>query len=45
MAFASGMLTVGLSSLNGNRPALWVDGKLREFDVNGYISCVATVTL
>lgn len=45
MAFASGMLTVGLSSLIGEKPALWVDGELKSLDVNGYISCVATVTL
>ena len=44
MTFASGMLSVGLSSLDGGRPALWVDGKLREYDVNGYISCVSSVT-
>ena len=42
MAFASGMLSVGLSPLEGGKPALWVDGKLKELDINGYISYVAS---
>ena len=44
MDFVSGMLSVGLSSPDGGKPALWVDGKLKELDINGYISCVASVT-
>ena len=43
--FASGMLTVGLSSLKGEAPALWVDGRLKNLDINGYISCVTSVIL
>lgn len=42
MDFSSGMLSVGLSSLSGERPVLWVDGQLKELDVNGYICCVAS---
>lgn len=42
MDFASGILSVGLSSSSGGKPALWVDGQLRELDVEGYISCVAS---
>lgn len=45
MDFASGMLTVGLSSLKGAAPALWVDGRLKNLDINGYISCVTSVIL
>ena len=45
MDFASGMLTVGLSSLKGEAPALWVDGRLKNLDINGYISCVTSVIL
>lgn len=43
--FASGMLSVGLSSLTGAKPTLWIDGELKSFDVNGYISCVASQKL
>ena len=45
MDFASGMLTVGLSSLKGDKPALWLDGKLKTLDVNGYISNVESKDL
>ena len=45
MDLASGMLTVGLSSLKGEAPALWVDGRLKNLDINGYISCVTSVIL
>jgi hypothetical protein len=40
---ADGMLTVGLSSLAGNRPLLWKDGDVDEVDVNGYICTVSSV--
>ena len=40
MDFSSGILSVGMSSLCGERPVLWVDGQLKELDVNGYICCV-----
>lgn len=42
MGFSSGMLSVGLSSLEGGKPVLWVDGQLKELDVNGYICCVSS---
>lgn len=45
MDFSSGLLSVGLSSLSGGKPALWVDGELKEIDANGYICCVASQTL
>lgn len=45
MDFSSGILSVGLSSLSGGRPVLWVDGQIKEMDVNGYICCVASQML
>jgi hypothetical protein len=42
MSFYSGFLSVGLSSLSGDKPVLWVDGQLKELDVNGYICCVSS---
>ena len=45
MDFSSGILSVGLSPLNGEKPALWVDGELKEIDANGYICCVASQML
>ena len=40
---ADGILTVGLSSVNGSRPVLWKDGEMEELDVNGYICTVSSV--
>ena len=37
-----GILYAGLSSLKGNRPILWKDGKTTELDINGMI-CTLTV--
>ena len=42
MDFSSGMLSVGLSSLIGGKPILWVDGQTKELDVNGYISSISS---
>ena len=42
MDFSSGMLSVGLSSVQGGKPILWVDGQTKELDVNGYISFVVS---
>jgi hypothetical protein len=39
-----GILTVGLSSLSGERPVIWRDGRTEELDVNGYICNVASVS-
>ena len=38
IAMVNGILHVGLSSLNGERPLLWRDGILDTLSVNGYIS-------
>ena len=40
MALANGILTVGLSSVNGGWPVIWKDGALDTIKVNGYISSV-----
>ena len=40
--FSSGLLTIGLSSLHGGKPVLWVDGQTKELDVNGYISSITS---
>ena len=45
MDFSSGILSVGLSSLSGGKPVLWVDGQLKELDVNGYVCCVSSQQL
>ena len=42
MDFSSGLLSVGLSSLNGGKPVLWVDGQTNELDINGYISSITS---
>jgi hypothetical protein len=42
MDFSSGILSVGLSSLIGGKPILWVDGQTKELDVNGYISSITS---
>jgi hypothetical protein len=42
MNFSSGLLSVGLSSLNGGKPVLWVDGQTNELDINGYISSITS---
>ena len=43
MDFSAGMLSVGLSSVAGGKPALWSDGTMTELNVNGYISGVSSV--
>lgn len=40
MALANGILTVGLSSVNGGWPVIWKDEALDTIKVNGYISSV-----
>lgn len=39
-----GILTVGLSSLSGERPVVWRDGRTEELDVNGYICNVSSIS-
>lgn len=39
-----GILTIGLSSLSGERPMVWRDGEVEEVDVNGYICNVSSVS-
>lgn len=41
---SNGILTVGLSSLSGSKPILWMDGEIDELDVNGYICTVSSVS-
>jgi hypothetical protein len=43
--FSSGMLSVGLSSLDGAKPVLWVDGQIDTLDVNGFISSIISQQL
>jgi hypothetical protein len=40
---ADGILTVGLSSLIGEKPLLWKDGRMETLDVNGYICTITSV--
>ena len=40
MTLVDGILTVGLSSVNGGRPVIWKDGILDTLNINGYISSV-----
>lgn len=40
VAMVNGIMCAGLSSLKGERPILWKDGKLDTLKVNGYISSV-----
>lgn len=35
-----GILHIGLSSLNGERPVIWKDGSIDYLDINGYISAI-----
>ena len=41
VAMVNGIMYAGLSSLKGERPILWKDGKLDTLKVNGYISSVS----
>lgn len=43
--FSSGMLSVGLSSLDGEKPLLWVDGQIDTLDINGFISSIISQQL
>lgn len=37
-----GILHVGLSSLDGDKPVIWKDGIVTEVDINGFISTIST---
>lgn len=41
---ANGILYAGLSSFSGGNPIVWVDGEIREYELNGYISSVSTIS-
>jgi hypothetical protein len=41
-AVARGILHIGLSSLEGGKPAIWQDGDVRTLDVNGFVASVST---
>lgn len=41
-AVAGGMLHIGLSSVDGDRPAIWRDGVTEVLDVCGYIASVSS---
>ena len=43
LAMVDGILHVGLSSLAGKPPVVWMDGQLDTLDVNGYICTVNSV--
>lgn len=40
---SNGLLYVGLSSIQGNAPAIWRDGEIQEYRLNGFISSITTV--
>lgn len=41
VAMVNGIMCAGLSSLKGERPVVWKDGKLDTIKVNGYISSIS----
>lgn len=41
LAMADGILYVGMTSLKGAEPAVWMDGEIRKLGFNGYISSVS----
>jgi hypothetical protein len=41
LAMADGILYVGMTSLAGGEPAVWMDGEVKELGFNGYISSIA----
>lgn len=42
LAMMDGILHVGLTSVRGGKPVIWMDGKTQELDING---CVCTLTV
>lgn len=41
LAMADGILYVGMTSLKGGKPAVWMDGEIRKLGFNGYISSIS----
>ena len=41
LAMVDGILHVGLTSLEGEEPAVWMDGEIRKLNFNGYISSLS----
>ena len=41
LAMVDGILHVGLTSLQGAEPAVWMDGEIKELGFNGYISSIS----
>jgi hypothetical protein len=44
LAMADGILHVGMTSLEGGEPAVWMDGEIRKLGFNGYISSISVWT-
>jgi hypothetical protein len=44
LAMADGILYVGMTSLEGGEPAVWMDGEIRQLGFNGYISSISVWT-
>ena len=44
LAMADGILYVGMTSLEGGKPAVWMDGEIRKLNFNGYISSISVWT-
>jgi hypothetical protein len=41
LAMVDGILHVGLTSLEGEEPVVWMDGEIRKLGFNGYISSLS----
>jgi hypothetical protein len=41
LAMVDGILHVGMTSLEGAQPAVWMDGEVKELGINGYISSIS----
>ena len=41
LAMADGILYVGMTSLAGGEPAVWMDGEVKKLGFNGYISSIS----
>ena len=45
LAMVNGILHVGMTSLEGEHPAVWQDGEIRKLGFNGYISSISVWSL
>lgn len=41
LAMVDGILHVGMTSLRGDQPAVWMDGEVKKLGFNGYISSIS----